>query len=128
VGAECTLAVATPYRVCIRSTSFRSCPVGSVFAQSFLFETGVSAPSCESCPCTVTATCPGTIELFSDVQCTDNELDIAADGTCKPSPSTALFGSFRYVLEGGPVDEVCDQWPSAADVQKVNEQEVCCVP
>ncbi|HTB72844.1 MAG TPA: hypothetical protein VK762_06355 [Polyangiaceae bacterium] len=129
VGDRCTLALPAPYRVCIDSSpAFHLCPAGSVFTQPHDLETGFSL-GCGPCNCDVTATCPGTLALFSDTQCMNDEIDIAADSTCRPPVSgLSQASSFEYVRDGGPADVTCTQGFSAGGGAGINPQTVCCMP
>jgi hypothetical protein len=66
-------------------------------AQSYFERVGPSV-WCSTCDCSVTATCGGTVELFSDSQCTANESDVPADSQCHPAPAgIGVVNSYRYV-------------------------------
>jgi hypothetical protein len=97
VGSECTLTLPPPFRVCVLASPFVVCPPGSAFTQSYFERVGPSV-WCSTCDCSVTATCGGTVELFSDSQCTANESDVPADSQCHPAPAgIGVVNSYRYV-------------------------------
>jgi hypothetical protein len=69
------------------------------------------------------------MELFSDSQCMQDEVDLPADGICRPTiPGLANVSSYRYVVDGGPIDAGCTQDISHGGGASINPQTVCCTP
>jgi hypothetical protein len=73
-GNECTVSLPPPFGVCVSASPFRNCPANSIFTQQYLVAVGPAA-SCDICNCSVNATCSGTMQLFSDTQCADDEVE-----------------------------------------------------
>jgi hypothetical protein len=127
-GDECTLSLAAPYRVCVFQSGSEACP-GAPFTDAHLVGTGTSL-TCSACGCNVTAGCAGTMKLFMDMQCKQNELDIRADGQCRdPSAQNGAYSSYRYAPDL-PANVTCQTTgaSSAEDVVLQNETTVCCAP
>jgi len=126
-GDRCTPTLAAPYRPCIVQSGIETCP-GGPFTEQHRVGSGVSFV-CSDCGCSVTATCEGTIQLFTDATCTQQELDIPADGQCHDpaAPSNNTYGSYMYVP--GPLADACATTPSMAqDIALQNEETLCCAP
>jgi hypothetical protein len=125
-GHQCSPTLAAPYRACVLQSGMQSCP-GAPFTEQHLVGSGVSF-ACSACGCSFTATCGGTVQLFTDQSCTQQELDIPADGQCHdPDAPDGTYGSYIYVPD--PPQDDCTTTPSTAEgVALQNEETICCVP
>jgi hypothetical protein len=126
-GHQCAPALAAPYRACVLQSGIQSCP-GAPFTEQHLVGSGVSF-ACSSCGCSFTAICGGTVRLFTDQNCTQQELDIPADGECHdPDAPNTSYGSYIYV-SNLPQDACTTTTPSTAQgVTLQNEETICCAP
>jgi hypothetical protein len=125
-GDQCTPDLAAPYRPCIVQSGVQTCP-GGPFTEQHRVGSGVSF-ACSDCGCSVTATCVGTMKLFVDSTCMQQELDIPADGQCHdPAAPSEMYDSYLYVP--GTLADECTTTPSTAQNMALqNEETVCCVP
>jgi hypothetical protein len=125
---ECTVSLPPPFRVCVSASPSRTCPANSIFTQRYVGAVGPSA-SCGVCNCSVNATCSGTMQLFSDTQCANNEFDVAADGICNRAPlGIATVGSYRYSANA-PTNVSCvPDGPSMVLTSWQYAVTVCCAP
>jgi hypothetical protein len=136
-GNVCTPKVASPYRPCIRASGDVPCPSGPLGARHLV---GSSSPSaaCPDCPCIVTATCSGTMTLFTDTMCMAGARPFAT-GQCVPIATGMGPGkgagtgtvSFRsYVYSGAPpTDVACHAAPDAGTTAAGplgDAETVCC--
>lgn len=126
-GEECTLTLAAPYDVCILQSGVQTCP-GAPFTEQHLVGTGTSF-TCSDCSCSVTASCAGTMELFMDGNCMQQELDVPADGQCHdPNAPNGTYNSYVY-LPDPPQGVACTTTASTAeDVALQNKGTLCCAP
>ena len=130
VGNQCTLTLAPPYDVCVFQSGNQSCP-GAPFTHQHLAGTGTTF-TCSACGCNVTATCSGTMKLYTNGDCTTGgggkEDDVVADGTCKSAnTSQNSFASYAYV--GNPPAGVTCAPSGTSNAQNVtlqNEETICC--
>lgn len=127
-GSDCTVSLQPPFRVCVEASPFRVCPANSVFTQPYFGAVGPSA-WCTACDCAMSATCSGTVRLFSDGGCAGAEFDVPADSQCHPAPAgIGAISAYRYEANG-PTDVACA--PSGASMVETSWQytvTVCCAP
>jgi hypothetical protein len=104
-------------------TGSQSCPSG--YPARHLVGTDVSY-TCSACPCTVNATCEGTMQLFTDGMCMMGQKDIPADGMCHAGPGNASYNSYKYV--GTVKSQACQAGPAPppSGLALVGEETVCC--
>ncbi len=129
IGNVCTVGLPPPFRVCVSNSPFRECPANSVFTEPYLEAAGPSA-SCSTCNCAVTATCSGTVQLFSDTACMGSEFDVPADGQCHSSPpGIGPIASYRYTATA-PTNVSCVPDVTTATVMTSWQKTVtvCCAP
>ncbi|MGH7440339.1 MAG: hypothetical protein ACRENE_31990, partial [Polyangiaceae bacterium] len=86
-GSNCIVNQQPPYRLCVWRDVFQTCPTNSIFTQPYYMNTGFTFAYCAGCSCDVSATCAGTVEFFTDTNCSQNEVDVAADGVCRAGPT-----------------------------------------
>lgn len=111
-GSVCAPNVPSPYRACIRAPGDLPCPSGTLSARRLVRSS--ASPACPDCPCTVTATCSGTMTLFTDTMCTAGARPIPT-GQCVPidtSLGQGMMGqgmvNFRsYEYAGTPASVAC---------------------
>lgn len=125
--AGCAGALCSAGNVCVAQDGDVACP--AAFAKKTLVGAAPKV-TCGACgaSCTVDATCTGTLSLFSDGACTNDKLDLPADGQCAARPSAAngkLYSSYAYK---GTVKAACAGTapPSAATVGLDKPVTVCC--
>ena len=125
-GDECTLTLPAPYHVCVFQTGVQTCP-GAPFTEQHLVGTGASF-TCSNCACSLTTSCLGTMELFMDGNCMQQQLDTPADGQCHdPGAPNGTYNSYVYAPD--PPQVVCTTTTSTAqDVALQNESTLCCAP
>ena len=130
VGNQCTLTLGSPYQVCVFQSGAQGCP-GTPFTHQHFAGTGTML-TCSSCGCNVTATCSGTMKLFTANNCSttggQQEDDIAADGQCHSSNTgNNTFQSYEYA--GNPPAGVACNATGTSNAQNVtlqNEETICC--
>jgi hypothetical protein len=122
VGARCTVTAPAPYAVCVAKSGSQSCP-GAPFTQQHVVGTIATLT------CTLSATCTGTMKLFTDNQCKNGELDLPADGLCHATgaPASISYHSYTY-MGSAPAGVACAATgtSTAQDVTLAGEQTVCC--
>jgi hypothetical protein len=133
VGSECAPGLAAPYSACIMQSGSVSCPPGPLSVQH-VAGSGVSY-GCSACGCSVSATCTGTITLYSDTKCKDPGVQIPADGSCNrivslpDSANTYTFEAYEYAANA-PTAVGCS--PSGAstaqNVALAGPITICCAP
>jgi hypothetical protein len=129
-GGACTPTLTSPYEACISWTTPGqvACPAGPLSVQHVV---GTSATfSCSACGCSVTATCAGTLTMYSDIGCSKNPASFST-GACTAvvggaGNSTADFTSYKYSA-GAPSKVKCTATAGTAeDVTLTNETTICC--
>ena len=126
-GNQCTPTFPSPYKVCIAMNGPQTCP-GTFTTQHTV---GASASyTCTNCGCTPTGTCQGgTMKLFTDNNCKNGELDIAADGACHASNAPRdSYGSYIYAANAPQVTCQSTGTSSPQGPSLQSEQTICCVP
>ena len=86
--------------------------------------------SCAECDYSASGVCVGgRIELFSDTSCTNDEVDVPADGQCHPAPvGIGLVQSYQYT-PGTPANTSCAPISPPETLTNFDFTEtVCCVP
>jgi hypothetical protein len=125
-GGVCRPTVAGPYAACIAAPGAVACPPGSL---SVAHQVGTSASlSCADCSCAVTASCSGTLTLYTDTTCTTGPYAISTD-VCVGISSAATYKAYEYT--GAAAKDVGCQAGTPAAAQSIalaDEQTVCCAP
>lgn len=131
----CTPNLPGSFSVCIAQAGDQPCP-GSTFTQKHVVG-GAATFGCGSgCGCTFPpgpTTCTGTMKLYTDGSCTQNEYDITAgSGTAAMcvqhgSGEQSNYQSYHYVANQ-PAALSCTATGSSAptNVQLTNPQTICC--
>ena len=110
----------TGFTECIRGGGDRECPSG--FSTKHVVG-DASGLACGACGCTIEAACEGSVEFYTDTNCTDGKLALAVDGTCLAVNSSAIY--FRYKYIGNVASAKCaPQAPTAASFAPA--QTICC--
>ncbi len=113
-----------PFSNCILAAEDQLCPAGPYTQKHLLGD--APTVTCGTCGCTLSATCKGTIEFFSDMNCSMGALNLPVDGSCVAVNSgTTNYRSYKYT---GMVDTTsCDVSPTAtATVDLTGKRTVCC--
>jgi hypothetical protein len=108
-----------------------ACPAGH-FSVQHLAGTGVTF-GCAACGCSISATCTGTITLYTDTACRNTGIQVPADGSCNrvtslPHSSTSyVFDSYTY-LGNAPTAVSCTASGSstAQSVALSGAETICC--
>lgn len=124
-GNECTPSLASPFSACIAMSGNQTCP--APMTVKHLVGTDVSY-TCSACPCTVSATCSGTMSLYEDNNCTMGLHPIAADGQCHPSGTNKMFRSYKYAGTASNVSCSAGNVPAPQNVALVGQETICCAP
>jgi hypothetical protein len=123
MGNVCRPMVSGGYQACVAIAGEAACPPGPLAVAHYV---GASAAAtCPDCGCAVTATCSGTITLYTDAACKKAGTSLAT-GVCKFVGNQAYKA---YVYAGGSPQKVaCQATPSSAGpvVSLVSETTVCC--
>ena len=123
-GGACHTAFPSPFLACIEASGAQTCPPGTPFTERHT--TAVSATNtCPAATCTVTTTCGGTLNVFSDDQCKDSIATLQADGNCYEV--TGMAGSLKYT-PGTSSASCATVAPQPATVSLVGERTFCCTP
>jgi hypothetical protein len=130
-GDQCSPNIPSPYIACVTKNGKQACP-GAPFTQPHDVGTTAQVTCGGACGCNVSATCTGTMKLFTRYDCTTMsggvEVDIVADGTCQTSTGVSgMYGSYSYV-PNPPANAAC-QSTGTTTVQNVmltGEQTICC--
>ncbi|MGD0524225.1 MAG: hypothetical protein ABSE49_03720 [Polyangiaceae bacterium] len=128
-GNQCTLTLASPYEVCIVQSGAQTCP-GAPFTHSHTAG-GAATFTCSACGCNVSASCTGTMELFTSNNCTTTggatEDDIAVDGACHPADGkTGSYNSYEYVQKAPTISCAASGTSTATNVTLANVETICC--
>lgn len=124
----CPENVAAPFKVCIMAMGSMSCPAGPLSVRNEVGTSGSS--SCPACSCSVTASCSGTLTLYTDKACTTSPYSVPADGSCNAVyKQKASYGSYIY-SGGSPTNVSCTASSSAgaSSADLVNPATICCAP
>jgi hypothetical protein len=126
-GSQCTPTFTSPFQACIIKSGSQACPSGSDFSQQHITGTSVSY-TCSACGCNVTATCTGTMDLYTDGNCKDNQTQLPVDGQCHAG-SGNTFNSYKYAASS-PQNLACASSGSstAQNLQLTGQQTICCAP
>jgi hypothetical protein len=78
---------------------------------------------CGACACTVEGSCTGTIELYTDINCTAGKLSLPVDGTCVVAGSNETYYRYKYI---GQIKAITcsDEPPTSAGLTPSNT--LCC--
>ncbi len=123
-GGTCHPALSGPYEACIAAPGDVACPAGPLSVQH---EVGTSgAVACPACACSVTATCSGTLTLYTDTACKKAPYAIST-GVCVGISSAATYHAYEYTA-GSPTNIACQAGaPSAAQSATLaGPQTICC--
>lgn len=118
-------------RWCVTADGDRPCPAGEYEVPFLLYRSAADMRDCSACTCTLSGTpsCPGALEVFSDVFCAFSAGTVAIDGACHAAPISddSLWG---VEYDGGAPSYACT--PSgSAPMGAVTPNEpltVCCTP
>jgi hypothetical protein len=126
-GNVCSPTLADPFKACILAPGAIACPEGPL---SVRHEVGsaVSA-ACPSCACATSATCSGTVTVYTDMGCTTGAYKVPADGSCNAIHlQRASYNSYIY-SGGAPMDVTCTaSGPGAPTATLTNPTTICCAP
>jgi len=125
-GNACAPSIAAPFQACLMTTGTATCP-GNMTARH-LVGTGTSV-TCADCACSTSATCTGTVTLYTDSTCMTGAYAVSADGSCDPIHlQRASYDSYIY-SGGSPQNVTCQaSGSSAPSVTLANEATICCTP
>jgi hypothetical protein len=125
-GAACGANLPAPYQACIAADGDVACPAGPWSAAHHV---GTSTSfDCASCTCAVSATCSGTLTLYTDKTCTKSPYAVSTD-VCVGISSSATFTAYKYA-GAAPKNVACQVTgtPAMPDLALVGEQTICCTP
>lgn len=130
-GSLCAPSLSSPYSACIMQSGTTTCPPGPL-GVLHLAGTGASF-GCSDCSCSVSATCTGSITLYTDSKCTKPGVTIPANGSCNRisslpnSANTTTFGAYIYTPDP-PASVQCTASgsSSAENVALQNTVTICC--
>ena len=128
-AGRCTPAFGAGIKVCVEATGAVSCP-GTPFTEQHLIGGPATFTCSAGCTCQVSATCAGTMKLFTDGKCKNNELDVPADGAChNPSHPAKTYGSYQY-SPAAPTGVGCAAAgaSTAQNLALPDQHTVCCAP
>jgi hypothetical protein len=125
VGNECTPNLVAPYSACIAKAGIQTCP--SPFTTKHLVGTDVNY-TCGPCPCSVGATCTGTMTLYRNGNCTGGTLVLTVDDVCRPTNDNQSYSSYKYAGTASNVSCSVGAAPAAQNVTLVGEETICCAP
>lgn len=130
VGDACMPDLAAPYSACIMQSGVAACPPGPLGVQH-LAGSGVSF-GCSACGCSVSATCTGTVTLYTDTKCTKTGVTIPADGSCNrittlAGPGTHVYEAYTYA-GNAPTSPSCTAsgTSSAENLALAQQVTLCC--
>ena len=125
-GSDCTPTLPAPFKACIAGAGNQSCP--APYTDAHHIGTDVTY-TCSACSCAVTATCTGTMTLYTDTGCTMGAHSLAADGVCRGSGKNGPFNSYRYT-GNSPSNVTCQAGlvPPPTGLTLTNQLTVCCAP
>jgi hypothetical protein len=131
-GSTCAPSLPSPYSACIMQSGTTTCPPGPL---GVLHVAGTgSSFGCSDCNCSVTATCTGSITLYTDSKCTKPGVTIPADRSCNQITSLSnaagtnyTFGAYIYT-PNPPASTKCTASgsSSAENVTLQNTVTICC--
>jgi hypothetical protein len=128
-GNQCTPTLPPTYKPCVVSAGQVACP-GAPFTVQHVVGTAATY-TCSVCGnCAVTADCTGTMKLFTNGGCTQNELDVAADGQCHVANAPQdSYSNYEY-QKAPPSNVGCNVTgsSSAQGVSLAGEETICCPP
>ncbi len=115
-----------PFAICIALPGVQAvCP--SPFTVKHVVGTDVTFDCAAQCGCTVSAQCSGSLSFYSDDQCMDNAIAIAADDGCHPSgASQGMYRSYKYRASATNVACASVAPAPPANVQLVGMTTICC--
>jgi hypothetical protein len=123
-GGMCHPALSGPYAACIVAPGSVACPPGPL---SVAHQVGTGATfSCADCSCSVSASCSGTLTLYTDTSCTRGPYAIST-GVCVGVSSSATFRAYAYTA-GAPTNIACQASPAGApqNLALTEPQTICC--
>jgi hypothetical protein len=123
-GGMCHPGLSGPYAACIAAPGSVACPPGPL---SVAHQVGTSASfSCADCSCSVTASCSGTLTLYTDTGCTRGAYGIST-GVCVGISSAATYKAYEYTA-GAPTNVACQAGAAgpAQNLALTSPQTVCC--
>lgn len=134
-GNECTPSFGS-LDVCITASGSMACPASpSPFTHQHVVG-GPATFSCSDsgCGCQVTATCTGTVTLYTSMDCTTTggatSTAVPADGQCHSdaNASSNTYASYSYTANNPPQQPACGPTGTSAaqNVAQPNVQTVCC--
>jgi hypothetical protein len=121
-GDLCRVTLPPPFQVCIAAPGQQQCPATwGFFAQHLV---GTSADVlCGAPTCKVTATCSGSLSLYTGDNCTGTAITVPADGNCQ----TVSGSPESYELLATPSNVGCTTGAVPTPmIELVDEQTVCC--
>jgi hypothetical protein len=120
----CEPELPPPFLACVEAPGNKPCP--APFGHKHLVGTGVSF-DCGACGCSETATCGGTMTLYSDGACQMDALSELVDGQCHSTGMpNRMNGS--YIFAGAVATHACSitSVPSATNLTLDNLTTLCC--
>lgn len=126
-GSACAPSIAAPFQACLMTAGDAACPTGPMSSRH-LVGTGASV-TCADCGCSTSATCAGTVTLYTDSACMTSPYAVPADGSCVAIHlQKASYDSYVY-SGGSPQDVTCEaSGPTETGVVLANEATICCAP
>jgi hypothetical protein len=109
---------------CVVADGDQPCPAGPYTQKHLVGDAG--PVTCGACTCTLSATCKGKLDYFTDGNCSMNALHLPVDGTCVAvGTGSTTYHSYEYT---GTVDTIsCNVSPTAsATVDLTSKRTVCC--
>jgi hypothetical protein len=124
VGDMCQPNLPAGYDACIAYPGAVACPPGPLSVGHLVGTSGSVA--CPDCPCTISATCSGTVTLYTDTKCTKGGYAIAT-GSCVGVASDDTYDSYDYQADA-PKSVTCKASAATgtANVSLSGEQTICC--
>ena len=125
VGNDCTPTLPAPFRACVVGAGNQTCP--APYTVTHHVGTDVSY-SCAGCACAVTATCDGTMTLYTDGACQNGAKSEPVDGQCRNAAS-GTFNSYKYT-GNAPTAVACQSGPPSppSGVMLAGSLTICCAP
>ena len=114
---------------CVQQSGDVACPSGFSQKHTVGAKPNVTCAPCATA-CTPTGTCTGTLAMFTDQFCTQNEVDFTADSTCVSNPGTLDGIYYSFTWTGSISGATCSGTTptSAATVTVDTPTTVCCAP
>jgi hypothetical protein len=116
----CGPEVTAPFTTCLAAPGEQSCPPGTT--QKHAVGTA-PALSCTACGCSMTASCGGTVTLYSGSSCTGMSLAVPVTGACTAGNGMPV-GSYEYAA--ALVDASCTSGSSTPVLTLTGAMTVCC--